>query len=280
MPALWLLAAAWALRADAPALTLPQARAMSPAQLGDALLAEGHPKIIGAQVGVQGMAPPPPPNTPFQSPIALIAEGAESNVPGFCERTVAHILLAPVIFTGTQAPPASPVHLDTEPMYRWRTTSKDGSSCEGVETHYFRVDPTDRQQAFALIRALADLQSRVKKGRSIKTNVRIDDRQAIQNQEFARTNTDPRIQPGPAELTPIVDGKVALMALPLADISSITLNLQSWLGGLEDKDIIGADGQRRAVASLFAGGEWSVDLVLDHDNIVLVHIIHEVPPPF
>ncbi|WP_420138161.1 hypothetical protein [Sphingomonas sp.] len=280
MPALWLLAAAWSLRADAPALTLAQASAMPTAQLGDALLAAGHPKIVGARVGVQGMAPPPPPNTPFQSPIELIAEGAESNEPGFCERSVAHILLAPVIFAGTQAPPARPVHLETEQTYRWRTKSNDGSSCAGVGKRYFSVDRTDKPQAFALIRALAGLQSRLKDGREIKAKVRIDDREAIQNQEFARTNKDPRIQPSPAEMTPIVDGRVALMALPLGQISSITLNLQGWHRPFEDKDLIGAGGVRRAVASLFAGREWSVDLVLDQGNIVLVHITHEVPPPF
>lgn len=83
MPLLWLLAGAIALRADAPALTLEQASAMSPRQLGDALLSPDHPVIVEAKVGIQGIRPPPPPFTPFQSPIELLTAGKVSAEPDF-----------------------------------------------------------------------------------------------------------------------------------------------------------------------------------------------------
>ena len=108
MSVLWTLAATIALRADASALTLEQAKAMSPAELADALLAQGYPAIIDARIGVQGIGPPPPPATLVQSPIELIAAARVSGEPGFCERTVIKILLAPVINENGRTPAAPP----------------------------------------------------------------------------------------------------------------------------------------------------------------------------
>jgi len=55
------LAATIALRADPPAMTFAEARAMTPAQLADAVLAPGHPVVVAAEVGRHAPMPPPPP---------------------------------------------------------------------------------------------------------------------------------------------------------------------------------------------------------------------------
>jgi len=55
------LAATIALRADPPAITFAEARAMTPAQLADAMLAPGHPVVVAAEVGRHAPMPPPPP---------------------------------------------------------------------------------------------------------------------------------------------------------------------------------------------------------------------------
>lgn len=64
MLALIMLAATIDIRRDAPPVTLEQARSMSPADLGDALLKAGHSPIVKSVVGPEGMLPPPPPDLP------------------------------------------------------------------------------------------------------------------------------------------------------------------------------------------------------------------------
>ena len=280
MPVLWLMATTMALRADAPAITLAQASAMSPAQLGDALLAPGHPAITEAEVGVQGMMPPPPPGALLQSPIELVSAAEPSKEAGFCERSVAHILLAPVRFTGGEAPAARPVQVDTEQTYSWRVKAGERTGCSVHSASYFSVQGSGKQQAFALIRALANLQAQAKGGRRIEAELTVDDREAQRWREFARTNTDPGSQPTPKQLTAFTDGRTALSALPIGDIGSIAFGRQSWHEPLRKADLIGNDGVKRNLVTVFAGGVWTIDMALDGNKISVIRIVREMPPPF
>lgn len=63
-----------------------QARAMTPAQLADRILAAGHPRIDVAEVGPHGLEPPPPPGSPPQFGVTLVTQPVAAAQPGYCTR--------------------------------------------------------------------------------------------------------------------------------------------------------------------------------------------------
>ena len=279
MTALFLLAAVMALRADAPALTLAEAKAMSAAKLGDALLARGHPEIVEARVGTQGMMPPPPPGQPFQSPIELTTAGSASSRSGFCERTVVKILLAPVVYVGYEAPAAPPVRLTTEQTYSWKYDSGARAGCNASDKQYFQVDEHDEARAFHLVRSLAAVQRLARAGRRTGVEWSIDDREARRRREWANTDGSFRKRMITGEMAEITDPAVAMARLPLGDISSVSRQ-RSWVRSLTNADLTTKGGKRREAASIFAGGVWSVETVLEQGRVAVIRMVREMPPPF
>lgn len=273
------LAATIALRADPPALTFAEARAMTPAQLADAVLAPGHPVVVAAEVGQHAPMPPPPPGRPYRMPITLVMAGEVSPEAGFCERLVAHVLLAPAIRDETMAPLPPPVSLTTERRYSWRADVRDTSECATVRKPYFSVRDTDASRSFALIRQLARLQKRARACRSLPLRISIDDQSAEMTRAFARINTDPDLRPSEADMTAITSGRVALAKLPLDAIAHIDPDSPSHHGLIEPADRVDSRGAPRTLASLFAGGEWSVDMALESGRIVVLRILRRIPPP-
>jgi hypothetical protein len=253
---------------------------MSPNALGDALLTPGHPTILETRVGVQGMMPPPPPDTPFQSPIDLVVKPEVSSEQGFCERSVAHVLLAPVVFSLGKDLAARPVQISTEQTYSWIVNSGEGAECDAHYRRYFSLQKGYERQVLTLVRSLAELQARVKAGRRIAPKITVDDREAPKWRKFAQTNKDPRIQPTAEDMTPLTDGKVALSSISIGNISSVEFGRQSWHAPLKDKDLTGKGGAARDHAALFASGEWTLDVALDGSRIALIRMVRETPPPF
>ena len=275
MPIFWMLAAAMILRTDPPSLTPAQATAMPPAQLGDAVLAAGHPKIVEARIGIQGFVPMPQRGAPMQTPIMLLAAAHASRKSGFCEQDIAHILLAPVINAGSETAAAAPVAIHTETTYRWIADRDHRTACVNPEDPYFSVTMENRQRAFTLIRSLADLQTGLGSGRKSGFQVTINDRLAVQLRDFASTNPDPRTRPTIEQTTPIVDPETALRSVPLDSIRSIIFDQRSW----NDPDPTGTDKRKRTIVSLFAGGEWAVDIAFAGAAIKAIAIVREIPPP-
>ncbi|WP_445190940.1 hypothetical protein ACT009_09990 [Sphingomonas sp. Tas61C01] len=279
MSVLLFLAAAIALRSDAPQLTLAQAKAMTPAELSDALLAPGHPLIVDARVGLQGMVPPPPPGQPFQSPIELTVAGSDSSQSGFCERTIVKILLAPVIYVGHEAPAAAPVKLDTTQTYSWMYNSGERAGCRAPHKQYFSIEQ-DERRTFDLIRSLAAIQARARSGKHIDVVASIDDLEARQWREWAKTNDYFRGRVRAGKLPEITSAKAALAQFPLGDISYVAEGQRSWRNLLSETDLVATNGKKREVVTLFAGGSWSAEMALEHGTIKVIRISREIPPPF
>jgi len=274
------LAATIALRTDPPSITFAEARAMTPAQLADAVLAPGHPVVVAAEVGRHAPMPPPPPGASYQMPVTLVMAGDVSTAAGFCERSVAHVLLAPSIFRGIAAPLSPPLSLTIERTYSWRADARDRGECATVRKPYFSVSETDASPSFALIRQLATLQARARSHRSLPVRISIDDQSARMAQDFARINTDPDLRPSKEEMTVITSGRVALAKLPLDAIAYIHPNSLSYQGLVEPAERRDSRGTPRALATLLAGGEWTVDMALENGRIVVMRIMRRVPAPF
>lgn len=279
MPLLWIMAAAIALRTDPPAMTFAESRAMTPAQLGDALLAPGHPVVVAADVGLRAPMPPPPPGAPYQMPITLVMAGEASQEAGFCERVVAHVLLAPSVFKGGRAPLSPPVSVTTERTYSRLAENRNPTECATEQKPYFSVSETDAPRSFALIRQLVALQARAKSHRRLPLQVSIDDQSALMARDFARNNKDPDLRPSKEEMTAITSGRVALAKLPLDAIAYIQPNSLSYRGLIEPAERVNSQGVPRALATMFAGGEWTVDMALEDGRIVVMRILRQIPPP-
>ena len=106
-------------------------------------------------------------------------------------------------------------------------------------------------------------------------HVTINDRLAVQLRDFASTNPDPRTRPTIEQMTPIIDPGTALRSVPLNGISFITFDRRSW----DDPGPTGTDKRKRTIVSLFAGGEWAVDIALAGAAIKEIAIVREIPPP-
>ena len=280
MSLLLVMAAAIAVRADPPTMTFAEARTMTPAQLGDALLAPGHPVVVAAEVGQRAPMPPPPPGAFYQMPITLVMAGKVSEEAGFCERLVAHVLLAPSIFREITAPLSPPVSVTMERTYSWRANAKDATECASVRKPYFSVSEMDAPRSFALIRQLVSLQARARSHRALRLRVSIDDQSVEMTREFARRNKDPDLQPSKEELTAITSGRVALAKLPLDAIAYIHPRSLSYHDLIERAERLDSRGAPRELASLFAGGEWTVDMALENGRIVVMRVLRRVPAPF
>jgi hypothetical protein len=185
-----------------------------------------------------------------------------------------------VVFTEGKAPAARPVQITNELTYSWLVTSGERGGCSAPYKQFFSVEPGAERQAFALVRALANLHDRAKAGLRIDTEVIVEDREAPRRREFARTNTDPRVQPTSEEMTPITDAGVALAAIPIGDIASVVFGRQLRRDWFKGEELVGRIGAKRELATVFAGGEWTIDMVVEGHRIAAIRIIREVPPPF
>ncbi|MES3099971.1 hypothetical protein [Sphingomonas faeni] len=277
MLVLAMLAATIEVRRDGPPLTLEQARAMTPAALGDALLTSPHPPIVEAVVGPEGMVPPPPPDTPEATEIKLFAAAVPASQPGFCEKVRATITLAPVMRREGTLPPARAQAVSSTPLYRWAEPSAGPARCEAKRYAFFALDPGLGDRAFTVIRLLGTLKNAYDR----KVQISIDDRGAREMRDYAKGHRDEMKDMPKDAITPIVSGRSAISKFPISSITAIRRYVDAWdRNPLTRTDLKAVKDHGWEAYQIFAGGEWDTGVIVDGDRIVTVRFVKAVPPPF
>ncbi|RZM12015.1 MAG: hypothetical protein EOP68_02155 [Sphingomonas sp.] len=277
MLVLAMLAATIEVRRDGPPLTPEQARAMTPAALGDALLASPHPPIVEAVVGPEGVLPPPPPDMPETTEIKLFAAVVPASQPGFCEKTRMVVALAPVMRRDGNLPPARAQTVSSTKLYRLAERNADGIECEAERHAFFAVDPKLGDRTFSVIRLLDTL----KIAYNSKVQITIDDRGARELRDLARRHPDEMRNVPEEAITPIVSGGSAMAKFPISSINMIGPYAAAWHGDLLTKtDLKAVKDHGWEAYQIFAGGEWDTGVIVDGDRIVTVRFVRAIPPPF
>ncbi|HEV2530297.1 hypothetical protein [Phenylobacterium sp.] len=270
-----LAVAAIQLRPDPPPLSLAQARGLTPAGLADLLLAPGHPRVVEALVGQDGMQPPPPPG---QGAVTLYTEARPSDRPGFCERIVAYVQLKATATTaGGGASDFTPANIAWRAAYRWAGAKPTAQACDAPRSDFFSPEPAEPDRALATVRLLASAQARSERPGALPFEVSVDDREAPQMQTFARAHPE---VPSRYTMKTITDGKAALRGLPLGQVRGVFRPEQGRRDLLTPSDLADIERGRLAAQSLFVSSDWTATLLLDGDRIVRIRLRREIPPPF
>ena len=265
-----------AVRSDGPAIALSEAERMTPAALADVLLASGHPPIVEADVGPEGMMPPAPPGVPVVNAIRLYTAATPADHPGFCEKTRIDVSLAPRMRRGDAVPAAPADAVTTTKLYRWARPAKDGTGCEAPAWSFFRRDDVLGDRSFSVVRRFATLRP----ARLRKLRITIDDRLTRNLADMVKAY--PQDFPGISKdrLTPITDGRVALARFPISSIRYVAPYNASWPNDLLDKaDLRDAAGREFDAVMVGTGGEWHAGIVFDGDQIVTIRFVRAIPPP-
>jgi hypothetical protein len=275
------LAALVQLRPDARALTPAQARAMSPAELGDALLAAGHPAVVEAVVGSGIMEAPTPPGQPLVTPVKLFLAARPGELRGFCEKMMVTILLAPTARGAAEnVAPARPASLSTSLRYRWADPGRQAPSrCEAPANSFFSPEPSKAERRFKLVRLLAKAREDAVRGRDLPFEIEVVDDLGREMQDFARRHPDQAAHIRPDMMKTFASGRAALAALPIGEIREIQDVFFAGISPLSASDLIDPPGRRREHVGLFLG-DWSAGVVLDGDRIVRISLQRAIPPPF
>lgn len=277
MPASMALPPQIEVRRDGPAIALGEAERMTPAALADALLAPGHPPIVEARVGPEGMMPPAPPGVPVINQIRLFTAATPADRPGFCEKTRIDVSLAPRMREGDTVPAAPAEAVTTTKLYRWARSGKDGARCKVASGSYFRRNAVLGERSFTVIRSLATLRP----ARIRKLRITIDDYAARQLADMVKAYPQDFADMPRDRITPITDGRVALARFPVSSVQYVGPYSATWPRDLLDKaDLQDATGHKLEAITMIAGDEWNAGIVFDGDRIVTIRLRRAIPPPF
>lgn len=271
-------AAVGALRTDAPPLALNAARTMTPTELGDALLAAGHPPIIQAIVHPAHMEAP----APWVTEVELLAAPHMSNEAGFCAVTLYTVTFdhpASPKWDVTSPNPVRPASLAAETLYKLPSPSPQSRSdaCKAPIDDYFHLDPTFDGREFQLVRLLAAAQKAARSGHALSFDLSFKDKLADDLESAERSQPPNRVHSWGARLP---DARAALIATPLDDIYHI--GFDQPLGDQSIRPPPGPEtcGQRECTAELFVGEVWRVDVVFTAHEIRRLHLERALPAPF
>lgn len=263
-------------RADAPPVSPDQANALAPAALGDLLLGPGHPPVVEATIGPEGLEPPPPPGAPVATRIKLYLQPSHGLEPGFCERIVATIYLKPVDrLPDGNLPAAGPDKLSTETAYRWVGKQRD-AACDAPRYAFFIPDAGEKEQALQAVRLLASASRAAQQSRRLTFEVSVEDKEGPEMAAFERDN--PQLPAGTPMQT-ITDARQALAALPV-DMVQYAGRRGMSAGLFHDSDPVGRSGRTLQAMTLFLGGDWYAGLVIDGGRIKLIRLLRKIPAPF
>jgi hypothetical protein len=266
------------LRENGPAITPEQAKALSAAALGDALLAPGHPPVTEVTVGPEGMEPPTPPGVPDSTRIKLYLEPIRSEKTGFCERVIATVYLAPVNRSNDGHLPASPAaRMSTQIAFRWVGLPQNGVACTASKYQFFTAKPEAEDDALEAVRLLGLASHDAKLGRRISFPVSIEDREGPSMLAYERQHPEvPRIP----ELKIITNAKKALASLPVDAVSFSGLASTAFPTVLRPADQTNKMGPGPRAMTIFLGGDWAVGLIISDGQIKLMRMVREIPAPF
>lgn len=266
------------LRKAGPLITPEDARALTPATLGETLLLPGHPPVIEATIGPEGMEPPTPPGRPTVTRIKLYLEAARGEQRGFCQRVVAAIFLKPVSQSPTGTLPASgPDTISTQIAYRWVGTGPNAPACEAPKDSFFIPRPGEEQQAMTTVRLLASAQQDAKQRHSLPFALSVEDKEGSEMAAFYRENHK---QPPKRGMKIITDARKALASLPIDAVTFAGPAMTASPDILFPSDLTDHQGRHLEAMTVFLGGDWTAGLVLDGGHIVRLRLLRQIPPPF
>ncbi len=265
------------LREGGPAITLDQAKTMTPQALGEALLVPSHLPVTEVTIGPEGMEPPTPPGRPTVTRVKLFLQPVRSEQQGFCERVIASVLLKPVFRSAEGKLPASgPDSVSTQTAYRWVGRTRDDASCGAPKLEFFVPQPGGAPQAFAVVRLLAQARQDARRGRHLTFPLSVEDREGPQMMAFDREHSE---QPPTPRLTIITDARKALASLPLGEITFAGQSAAASPDILRVSDLIDDHGHGFQGMTVFLD-DWTVGLVIDDNRIVRMRMLRQIPAPF
>lgn len=266
------------LRKSGPSITPGQAKELSPQELGEVLLAPGHPIVSEAVVGREGMEPPPPPGMPVVTRVKLYLQPIRSGEPGFCQRTIATIYLEPVERLADGRLPASrPDSLSTEVAYRWIGDAGDTAACEAPRYQFFSPRPDEVEQALEAVRLLASANEAAKNALPLSFTLSVRDEMGPEL--LAAHLNNPEIFPD-IDVEIITDPIEALASLPIDSVTFAGPAARASPNVLSESDITNVEGGSLEPVTLFLGGVWTVGLVIDDFQVAVIRLLRRIPPPF
>ncbi len=266
------------LRENGPVITPEEAKALSAAALGDALLAPGHRPVSEVTVGPEGMDPPTPPGILESTRIKLYLEPIRSEKIGFCERAIATVYLAPVNRLKDGHLPASPAaRISTQIAFRWVGLSRNGVACAASKYQFFTAKPEAEDEALEAVRLLGLASQDAKLSRRLSFPVSIEDREGSSMLAYERQHPE---VPHIPELKIITDAKEALASLPVDAVSFSGLASTAYPTVLRPADQPNKMGPGQRAMTIFLGGDWAVGLIISNGQIKLMRIVRELPAPF
>lgn len=266
------------IRGDAVPIDPARAKAMTPDELGAAILAPGHPPVDEAVVGPLEMQPPAPPTMPIATPITLFLHPVANDPAGFCRRTEVQLNLKLAGRTPDGGVlPTLPESLTTRQAFRWVGDSGSEAACAVPRYEWFIPRAGEEAQALSLVRLVASLQHQAATGARLRFQLKVADKMG---REMAASE---RKRPGQHWNTPPIvfsDGRAALAALPLGKIGYVGPSSGICCDPLPFKWSATMGGRSLTASTLELDLVWRVTLQFDGSRLVRVGVVRAAPLPF
>ena len=265
-----------ALRTDGPSVDPKAAEQLSPEAVGNLLLAPGHPPVTDVRIGPEFMVPYPP-GVKIPTRFELHLKPFKSREPGFCERTIAIVHLASVDQLPDRSVPSSrPDTIETRTGYQWAGRAKESvKGCGEPKRPFLVPKPEERADALRLIRILASAQARARRVKRQPYLMSVEDSVGPGMREYQREHPEDE----QFDWEVFTDPHKALLAVPL-DAVSYAGPSSAFSPNILTEDDRGRMSLDMRTASVFAGGEWTIGMILRGDEIILMRMQRAIPPPF
>ena len=257
-----------------PPWMLDEARAMTTAQLADALLPAGHPPIVESVVHPYGREAP----VGWIVNVELVAKAVPATAPGFCAATIYTVAFQPIGNTiGMPIVPASPAMTRTETVYRLADTDRPvAERCQASRDSFFRPYPQNLDRQFALIRLLAAAQKRALADRPQPFPVTFNDSLADGMEAYERGLSLPKGTPSVVERIPDAARAMALFPVTRVFMFDVGLTPRRTEPALAEAHAGDRSGEPLRRAEIWAGRNWEAEIAYRGDRIVRLHLIRRL----
>ncbi|UVO54091.1 hypothetical protein [Sphingomonas sp. SUN039] len=234
---------------------LEEARAASPDDLARRFLPRASVRIVKAIVSPNGMDAP----LPWVTSIQLFEAPVPSEDREFCATRSYVIDFATINpATAMEPQPAAPKGTRVQSYARWVPDSRLQGVCDAPLKPSFAVDTSDRANALTLVRNLAALWIRARRGKRLALDLAFADEYADQLDRYQQS----RIASGQVRTAVLTQR----FASPLAAFREFPIDEIAYVDPL------------RGV--LFAGGLWEAEVKWDGRTVTALTLKRRIPPPF